>query len=99
MEDRRLAEERGAGRHKLTLDKRRSALLTGVKDVISFDENEILLETDCGLLTVKGKQLHVRRLSLDKEEAELDGFVEQLEYSAETGFRKPGESWLSRLLR
>lgn len=99
MEERKLAEERATGRHKIILERRRSASLTGVKDVISFDENEILLETDCGLLTVKGKQLHVRRLSLEKEEAELDGFVEQIEYSAETGFRKPGESWLSRLLR
>ena len=54
--------------HKLILNNRRCGNLTGVSDVLSFDENEIILETDQGMLMMKGKELHVRdRKSVGRE--------------------------------
>ena len=47
--------------HKLTLKDRKGGNFTGVRDVLSFDVNEILLDTDCGRLQIKGKELHVDR--------------------------------------
>ena len=47
--------------HKLILNNRRTCNLTGVSDVLSFDENEIILETDQGMLMIKGNELHVNR--------------------------------------
>lgn len=46
--------------HKLILDNRKEASVTGVKDVISFDEKEILLQTADGKLQIRGSGLHVK---------------------------------------
>ena len=54
------------GAHKLTLSNRRTAGITGVSDVISFDISEVLLETDMGMLKIQGADLHVNRLTLEK---------------------------------
>ena len=58
------------GSHKLTLQNRGSVMLTGVKDVVAFDENQVVLDTELGLLTIKGKNLHTNRLTLEKGEAD-----------------------------
>ena len=62
--------------HKLILDNRKEASVTGVKDVISFDEKEILLQTADGKLQIRGSGLHVKGLNLEKGEAALAGLVE-----------------------
>ena len=70
-------EERGqsnsTGQHKLILQNRKSGSFTGVTDVVNFDANEIILDTELGRLTIKGKELHVNRLDLQKKEVEIDG--------------------------
>ena len=49
-------EERQAPRqHKVILTDRSSGVLNGVLDILSFDVNEILLETELGMLMIKGK--------------------------------------------
>ena len=59
-------EERGlsnsTGQHKLILQNRKSGSFTGVTDVVNFDANEIILDTELGRLTIKGKELHVDML-------------------------------------
>ena len=54
------------GSHKLSVMNRRTGSITGVSDVISFDISEVLLETELGMLQIKGADLHVNRLSLEK---------------------------------
>ena len=84
--------------HKLVLDRREKATVTGVKDVISFDEKEILLQTEFGKMTVKGEGLHVKRLTLEKGEAELEGQVNGILYSAVGSVEEEG-GFLNRLFR
>ena len=48
--------------HRLEILNRGTGGVTGIQDVVSFDENQIILDTDMGLLTIKGKSLHVSRL-------------------------------------
>ena len=67
--------------HKIMLTNRRTCTISGVVDVLSFDMNEVLLETDQGMLKIKGKDLHVSRLSLDKGEVDVDGSIDSLTYS------------------
>lgn len=81
--------------HKLILNDRKAASFTGVIDVHSFDLNELLLETEQGMLHVKGKDLHVNRLDLDKGEVDIDGQVDSLNYSQMPG-RK--DSFFGKLL-
>ena len=57
--------------HKLVLNNRKTGLVTGVLDVLSFNLNEILLETEQGMLMVKGTDLHVNRVNLEKGPATL----------------------------
>lgn len=82
--------------HRLILSQRREGTITGVTDVFSFDEHEILLKTSQGMLTVKGKELHVSRLELEKGEVELAGQVDALLYTGQEPKQKQG-SLLSRL--
>ena len=78
----------------------RSALsITGIRDVVSFDENQVILDTDMGILTMKGKELHVSRLNLEKGEVDVDGSVDSLIYSSNEAYHKSGESLFSRLFR
>ena len=69
-----------------------------MKDVNSFDEKEISLVTEAGVLTVKGEDLHVTRLDLEKQEVDLAGRVDSLLYSQGTAKMKGVEGMLKRLL-
>ena len=80
--------------HKLTLQNRGS-----VKDVVAFDENQVVLDTELGLLTIKGKNLHMNRLTLEKGEADLEGQIDSLAYSSNESLHKSGESLFNRLFR
>ena len=65
-------EEKKTGKvHGLTLKERKYGKLTGVQDIHSFNENEILLQTEAGKVQIKGEQLHVKSLDLEKGEAEI----------------------------
>lgn len=85
--------------HKLILNNRRTCNLTGVSDVLSFDEREIILETDQGMLMIKGDGLHVNRLTLDKGEVDIDGKFDSFTYSEQINTGAKGESLLARLFK
>lgn len=85
--------------HKLMLTNRRSCTLSGVSDVLSFDVSEILLETEQGMLMIKGSELHVSRLTLEKGEVDIDGRIDSLTYSETAGYSAKSESLLTRLFK
>lgn len=92
-------EEKMRVSHRLMIDNREKGALTGILDVISFDENTIVLDTDMGLLTIKGKDLHVSRLTLEKGEIDMEGHMDSFVYSSNEGYRKSGQSLLARLFK
>ena len=96
MEDLNSANKRV---HKIMLTNRRTCTINGVNDVLSFDIHEILLETDQGMLMIKGDDMHVNRLTLDKGEVDIDGKIDSLTYSEGPGSSNKGESFLSRMFR
>jgi sporulation protein YabP len=73
--------------------------LNGVNDVLSFDIHEILLETEQGMLMIKGDDLHVSRLTLDKGEVDVEGKIDSLTYSDAAVSGHKGESLLTKLFR
>lgn len=89
----------GGRQHKLILHNRGQGNITGISDVVSFDENAIVLDTDMGLLTIRGKELHVSRLTLEKGEVDIEGSVESMAYSSNEALRKSGESLFTRLFK
>lgn len=85
--------------HKVTLMNRRTCTISGVKDVLSFDIHEIHLETEQGMLMIKGDELHVSRLTLDKGEVDVDGRIDSFTYSDAAGNNHRDESILAKLFR
>lgn len=85
--------------HKITLSNRRTCTINGVNDVLSFDIHEILLETEQGMLMIKGTDLHVNRLTLDKGEVDVEGKIDSFTYSDVTPSVHKSESLLNRLFR
>lgn len=66
--------------HKLTLNERKNLTMTGVSEVVSFDENTIQLRTGLGLLTVQGQELKLKTLSLDGGQVAVEGQIAALVY-------------------
>lgn len=85
--------------HKVILSNRRNGVLNGIIDVLSFDVGEILLETEQGMLMIKGKDMHVNRLTLEKGEIEIEGKIDSLTYSDTGTASRQGESFLGRLFK
>ena len=85
--------------HKLMLQNRRTCTISGVTDVLSFDVSEVILETDQGMLMIKGNELHINRLTLDKGEVDLDGRIDSFTYSDTGGYQGKNETLLQKLFR
>ena len=83
-----------AGQHKLILTNRSRISLNGITDI-----NEILIETELGMLMIRGKDLHVNRLTLEKGEVDISGKVDSLQYSDMAKGNDRGESFFGRLFK
>ena len=94
-----MEEKQYSKAHKLVLSNRRTGTITGVSDVISFDISEVLLETEQGMLMIRGSDLHVNRLTLEKGEIDIEGRIDSLAYSEVTSYQKQGESLIGRLFK
>ncbi len=66
--------------HRLTLDERKNLTVSGVTEVVSFDEAAVILRTARGTLMVRGQDLHLKTLSLDGGQVAVDGMVTALLY-------------------
>ena len=84
--------------HSLMLENRQNGRITGVKDIKSFDEKEILLFTQAGKLVINGEQLHVKQLDLEKGEVDLEGKVDSLTYLSKNTDNRD-ESLFKRMFR
>lgn len=94
-----LAEERKKDtRHRMILEDRERMSITGVIDVLSFDEESIIAETEKGMLILRGNNMHVGKLNLDEGEVSVDGLIDTIEYS-EGGISKGKNSFLNRIFK
>ena len=85
--------------HRISLNNRRKLNIGGVVDVLSFDVKEVLLETELGMLMIKGADLHIERLTLDKGEVDVEGKIDSLTYSEQDSFVKKSESFFGKLFK
>ena len=67
--------------------------------MMHFDAEEVLLQTEQGILMIRGSELHVNRLTLEKGEMDIDGRIDSLTYSDATNYGKSGESLFGRLFK
>ena len=83
----------------LILENREKLSISGVLDVLSFDDQIVILETELGLLTVKGENLRINKLSLDTSEVIVDGEIYGLNYSEKDPEKKNGGGILGKIFR
>ena len=66
--------------HRLTLNERHQLTMTGVTEVVSFDDTAVVLRTELGTLTVHGQQLQLKTLSVDGGQIAVEGSVTAIVY-------------------
>ncbi|MBE5935774.1 MAG: sporulation protein YabP [Lachnospiraceae bacterium] len=86
-------------RHTSVMNDRKHVELQGVKNVISFDTEEVLLDTTLGGLLIKGAQLNINQLDLEKGLVEIDGKINAMIYSDKSPSDSSAKNLISRLFR
>lgn len=85
--------------HNLILENRKKLSVSGVDEVESFNEEEILLRTlQNGVLVIKGSGLHINRLNVDTGDVSIAGVVDSMDYIDES-LKAKGPGLLARLLK
>ena len=78
------------GKNNIIIENRERANISGVCEVLNFDENEVCMNTTQGKLTLLGDGLHVEKLNLDIGEISVVGRIDGMEY---TGVKREGSFW------
>lgn len=81
------------------LENREKLTISGVLDVLSFDDQIVIVETELGLLTVKGENLRINKLSLDTTEVIVEGTISNLSYSEKNLDKKSGGTILGKIFK
>lgn len=82
----------------LVLENRGRLSISGVLDVLSFDDQVVIVETELGLLTIKGEDLRINKLSIDTSEVVVEGDIYSMNYS-EKDVDKKGASLLGKIFK
>lgn len=82
----------------IMLENREKMSISGVSDVLSFDDQIIIVETDLGLLTIKGENLKINKLNIDTSDFSLNGKINSISYS-EAGFDGRNSNILSKIFK
>ncbi|KXL53928.1 spore protein YabP [Anaerotignum neopropionicum] len=92
-----MADEKKRSRHTVSMEERERIRMGGVLEVVSFDEEGVMLETECGLMMIKGTALHMGKLDLDAGEIMIEGLFDSITYS--DGALSEKHSFLGKLFR
>lgn len=82
----------------LILENRKKLSISGVEDVLSFDDQIVILETSLGMLTIKGEDLRINKLSIDTTEVVIEGEMNSFSYS-EKQDKKTSGSLLGKIFK
>ena len=101
MEDRKNVVQNNSNNiiQNLILENREKLTITGVVDVLSFDDQIVIVGTQLGLLTIKGEELRINKLSLDSSEVIIDGEIFNLGYSEAGMNKKSSGSILGKIFK
>ena len=82
----------------LVLENREKLSVSGVNDVLSFDDQVVMVDTELGLLTVKGENIHINKLNIDTAEVIIEGEISSLSYSQKS-IEKSSGTLLSKIFK
>lgn len=82
----------------LILENKEKLTITGIRDVLSFDDQIVILDTELGMLTVKGENIKINKLSIDSGDVILEGEINNLNYSKDN-FDKKQSSLIGKIFK
>lgn len=83
----------------IVLENREKLNVTGIVDVLSFDDQIIIIQTELGLLTIKGEDLKINKLSIDTSDFIVDGKINSLVYSNSDGTIPKSKNILGKIFK
>ncbi len=83
----------------IILENREKLNVSGVLDVLSFDDQIVIVETELGLLTIKGENLKINKLNIDTSEVTLDGMISSLSYSNSDSIKKNASGLIGKIFK
>lgn len=90
-------EEKKKEAQNIILENRKKASISGVEDIDCFNEQTVVLYTSLGMLSIKGADLHINRLSVETGEVIIEGEIDSLVYS-DSASKKAG-GFMQRLFK
>ena len=84
--------------NNIVIENREKMTISGVTDVLSFDDQIIILETNLGLLTIKGENLKINKLNIDTADFSLNGKISGMSYS-DGEFNNKQYSFLGKIFK
>ena len=82
----------------LVLENREKLNVTGINEILSFDDQVVILSTELGMLTVKGSELKINKLNIDESEVKIEGNIINIGYSQNIDDKK-NDSIFSKIFR
>lgn len=89
-------EEKAYTEQSIIIENRKKLNISGVRDVRSFDDETLLLDTALGRLTIKGEGLHIISFNTESGALTAEGRVDAAVYMSDG---KSGGGFVSRLFR
>ncbi len=77
-------------RHSISLENREKLTITAVEDVVSFDEEKVIVDTSMGLMTVHGSEFRIHKLNVDDGQLVIEGMIDEIQYSENRGKEQRG---------
>ncbi|MBQ9267260.1 MAG: sporulation protein YabP [Clostridia bacterium] len=94
-----MEEKKMTKMQNIILENRSKLTVSGVLDVLNFDEQVITIDTELGILIIKGGNLHLNKFNLDSTELNVEGDIASLVYNDKTFNKKNGESLLTKIFK
>jgi sporulation protein YabP len=83
----------------IIMENREKVSVSGVLDVESFNDECVVIETELGVLIIKGEDLHINRLNIDNSELNIEGGIISCEYNDRMGGKSSGSGFFGRLFK
>ncbi len=94
-----MVEGNGVTGHRIVMENRQRVEITGVRDLLIFDETEVVTDTEAGVLSVRGGNLHMSSLNLEKGQIGLEGEIREFFYDEGAGAAPKSKGGLGRFFR
>jgi len=83
----------------IIIENREKMSISGVIDVESFNDECVIIDTDLGVLIVRGEDLHINKLNLDNSELNIEGDIISCEYSDRDSSKSKGFGFLGKMFK